>query len=679
MKVKADVTPAMVEAGAIPNSAIDLTFDFTDAHVLYVDQMNPITAGRGTARLQGNAFTLQLESGRVGPLAVSRGRIDMPRLNPKGALATFAGRADGDARAVVDLLMQAPIGLAENFPADPATIVGSGGADFVIRRPMLSQVRPEDYRYAIDARIDGVGGVLKQNGVAVSDWRMRVSGDERGLTFAGPLTVGASRADLNWTQAFDGASLARVALSGQFKTGDLERLGYPVELFARGPVGLSLKAMMKGADVQTASVNADLAGALAYLPTNFWRKLPGVPASIRFEVARSGDGSIALTGMEARSPGLELAGWARLRASDGAVTEARVERALIDGRAAGSASMRLRPDGVNAVSAEGALFNVSPFITPAIPVDPKVAANLPAPATRNERPFPMDVQMRVQKLVFNADAAVTGGRLSLLTDGVAINKLAVDGSDPGGKPVTLAITPRPGVSTGRITFRAEDAGFAWKAITGQANVRGGWAQADGVWTPGAPGTAKLTLLMTDFQLVDMPVMARLLSSVGSLQGLASMLNGTGIAFSSLEAPLTLTDGRVTLGECRMAGPSLGLTAKGRIDLETGALAIDGVVVPSYGLNSMLSGLPLVGNLLTSRRGEGVVGITYSVKGPAEAARVGVNPLSALTPGILRRIFEPIAPRAQQRTAPSSPAQPPTNTAPANSSPAVRSVPAARDG
>jgi len=232
-----------------------------------------------------------------------------------------------------------------------------------------------------------------------------------------------------------------------------------------------------------------------------------------------------------------------------------------------------------------------------------------------------------------------------LTDGVAITRLAVDGSDPGGRPVTLSITPRPGLSTGRITFRSADAGFAWKAITGQANVKGGAAQADGVWTPGAPGSAKLTLLMTDFHLVDMPIMARLLSSVGSLQGLAAMMNGDGIAFSSLEAPMTLAEGRVTLGECRMSGPSLGLTAKGRIDLETGALAIDGVVVPSYGLNSMLSGLPIVGNLLTSRRGEGVVGITYSLKGPAEAARVGVNPMSALTPGILRRIFEPIAPRA----------------------------------
>jgi hypothetical protein len=544
------------------------------------------------------------------------------------------------------LLRQAPIGLDEHLPVDPATIVGAGMVDFVIRRPMRSEVPAEDYRFAIDARFDGVGGVLNQNKVALSDWRMRVLGDEKALTFSGPLTIGASKADLTWTDSFGGPETpSRFAIAGQFQSADLERLGYPVELFARGPIGISIKGLSKGLDVQTATATADLGAALAYLPSNFWRKAPGAAASVRFEVGRLPGGFVGLSNIQARADGLDLLGSARLRTSDGAVVEARVDRALIDGRAAGTATLQLRPDGINAIVAEGALFNVSPFITPAPTLDAKVAASLPEPAPRRERPFPMDVQMRAQKLVFNADAAVSDGKLSMLTDGVAITRLAVDGSDPGGRPVTLSITPRPGLSTGRITFRAADAGFAWKAITGQANVKGGAAQADGVWTPGAPGSAKLTLLMTDFHLVDMPVMARLLSSVGSLQGLAAMMNGDGIAFSSLEAPMTLAEGRVTLGECRMSGPSLGLTAKGRIDLETGALAIDGVVVPSYGLNSMLSGLPIVGNLLTSRRGEGVVGITYSLKGPAEAARVGVNPLSALTPGILRRIFEPIAPRA----------------------------------
>jgi uncharacterized protein YhdP len=140
--------------------------------------------------------------------------------------------------------------------------------------------------------------------------------------------------------------------------------------------------------------------------------------------------------------------------------------------------------------------------------------------------------------------------------------------------------------------------------------------------------------------------------------MVDMLNGEGIAFSGAEAPMTIDGGKVWLAETRAAGPSLGITVKGDIALADGKLNLDGVVVPSYGLNSILGGVPVLGPILTSRQGEGIVGMTYSIKGPAENARVGVNPLSALTPGILRRIFEPWAPAAGPPAVPAQPAQAP---------------------
>jgi hypothetical protein len=104
------------------------------------------------------------------------------------------------------------------------------------------------------------------------------------------------------------------------------------------------------------------------------------------------------------------------------------------------------------------------------------------------------------------------------------------------------------------------------------------------------------------------------------------------------------------------------------------LSLDGVLVPSFGVNSVLGGLPIIGDLFVSRRGEGVFAPTYSVRGTFERARVSVNPIAALTPGVLRRIFEnpteappsdqaappPQPPVAQARPAPSrvAPAAPP---------------------
>jgi hypothetical protein len=65
----------------------------------------------------------------------------------------------------------------------------------------------------------------------------------------------------------------------------------------------------------------------------------------------------------------------------------------------------------------------------------------------------------------------------------------------------------------------------------------------------------------------------------------------------------------------------------------------GTAVPAYALNSLVSKIPIIGRLLTGRRGEGLLGLGYRVTGRGDDPSVFVNPLSVLTPGIFRRIFE----------------------------------------
>jgi hypothetical protein len=62
-------------------------------------------------------------------------------------------------------------------------------------------------------------------------------------------------------------------------------------------------------------------------------------------------------------------------------------------------------------------------------------------------------------------------------------------------------------------------------------------------------------------------------------------------------------------------------------------------VPLYGLNSALGAIPILGRVLVGRQGEGVVGITFAVKGKLDEPSVLVNPMSVMTPGIFRQIFE----------------------------------------
>jgi hypothetical protein len=84
---------------------------------------------------------------------------------------------------------------------------------------------------------------------------------------------------------------------------------------------------------------------------------------------------------------------------------------------------------------------------------------------------------------------------------------------------------------------------------------------------------------------------------------------------------------------------MGLTARGWIAPRQGELSLDGVLVPSFGVNSALGGIPIIGDLFVSRQGEGIFAPTYSVRGTFSRARVSINPIAAVTPGVLRRIFE----------------------------------------
>ena len=89
----------------------------------------------------------------------------------------------------------------------------------------------------------------------------------------------------------------------------------------------------------------------------------------------------------------------------------------------------------------------------------------------------------------------------------------------------------------------------------------------------------------------------------------------------------------------MNGPMLGATLRGMVDFKAQTVDLGGTYVPLYGLNSALGAIPLLGKVLVGRQGEGVVGITFAIKGKLDEPTVLVNPMSVMTPGIFRQIFE----------------------------------------
>jgi uncharacterized protein YhdP len=184
------------------------------------------------------------------------------------------------------------------------------------------------------------------------------------------------------------------------------------------------------------------------------------------------------------------------------------------------------------------------------------------------------------------------------------------------------------------SVRTDDADALLRAFGLASRVRGGALFFQGTLEG---EVARGRLRIEDFRAVEAPLLARLLGAM-SLGGLADLLSGEGLSFDRLSAHLMLADDRLTIEDGRAAGGALGLSLQGTVALETGGLDLAGTVVPAYGVNSVIGAIPLVGDLLTGGDGGGVIAFTYRAGGTLDDPQVQVNPLSALTPGLLRRIF-----------------------------------------
>jgi hypothetical protein len=637
-----DVRPADIRGESMRNEAVDVRFDVADAEMRFIETMSPVTGARGSGVLRGNRFDMTITQARINDLLLTQGRVEIPRLKPKGALATISARADGDTRRMMELLAQEPLDLRERLPVDIASVTGRGSVVLQLQRPMLREVPFEQWRLSINGSVRDFAGTMRERRLSLSGGQLQVRGDHNAIVVSGPIRAGSSEIqDVRWTERIGrrgGAGSSSYQISGVFDADDLVGLGYSIARYARGRVGVVIAGEGRGFDVENARMEINLTQAAVTSPWAFWEKRAGEVASVRFTVERQQDGGLAFNGLDLRGPDMSATGRVRVT-RDARIAEIDIARLAISGRSDARVRATRAQDGALEFSVRGALFDAAPFMT-GNDGDPGATAT-DASAANEEGPVRATVI--VNQLQMRGGVRLSDARVDLTANGEALAMLTVEGRSPGNKHFSLGLGPRPSDRNGRLAFRADDAGFAVAALTGAENVVGGTATAEGDWRAGPPNSASFNVSMRDFQVVRLPVMARLLSSAGSLQGMVGMLNGEGIGFERLDAQMTYANDRLIFTQGRMAGPSLGLTGAGAYNLDRDDLDVDGVIAPSPRLNlSMLGNVPVIGDLLISRRGEGVFGMTYSINGPAASPRVGVNPVSAMAPGILRRIFEPLS-------------------------------------
>jgi len=146
------------------------------------------------------------------------------------------------------------------------------------------------------------------------------------------------------------------------------------------------------------------------------------------------------------------------------------------------------------------------------------------------------------------------------------------------------------------------------------------------------------LTITEFKVSKVPALAQLLT-LASLQGIADTLSGEGIRFESFEMKSNSEGNVLNIEDVLAIGPAVSILLEGYIDKGI-TVSLRGTLVPATKLNSIIASIPVVGDILVGKKtGEGVVGVSFKMKGPPKDIKTTVNPIKTLTPRFIVRALE----------------------------------------
>ena len=109
-------------------------------------------------------------------------------------------------------------------------------------------------------------------------------------------------------------------------------------------------------------------------------------------------------------------------------------------------------------------------------------------------------------------------------------------------------------------------------------------------------------------------------------------------FSRLDGEFIWNNDQIEFPHIHATGASVGINAKGHVDLGSNEASLKGTMVPFSAVNGIVGSMPIVGDLITGGKGQGIFAVAYKIDGPLSDPHIDVNPVSLLTPGILRTLI-----------------------------------------
>lgn len=607
--------------GHLRGADLDVTFAVDGARVKFLDDLPPVENASGTGRLTGNSFKVVLDKADYAGWVVSEGLVDFPAFNPRGTEFRVFAKGRGPARNIVRTLAQSRLA----FGLDPARVSGDAEMTYEMFRPARDNVAYEDMRFTGSGTVRNGGIKGAAFGFDLTGGAMKVNLDQNGIVMTGQASLGPSPVDFVWKDNFaDDGKPAELTAKGVMTADFLNGFGLLGRAYMTGEAPIDVKATLEGAGLETALVQVDFKDARLDVAEIGWLKPRGGASNATINYARAGENMTSRVRFTA--DGAALDGDFTLRAADSRLVSADLRRAFFRNVADVNGKMSRGAADQIILTLGGRHLDISGLM-------PGLGG---LGGEEGKAGSPMNLTAAVDRLTLRPGLDLRSARLVLMTNRTGLETVTANGIAGDGAPLAASIDAS-GSGPARLSVTSGDAGFLASAFLNTDFISGGTVEIRGTLEQAAT-PANLMVQISDARMSDAPFLTQILS-LASLRGLADTLGGDGVLFSRIDLPLKISGGRYIITGAKAQGPALGLTASGFIDSKTTAIEIDGVLVPSFGVNSALGGIPILGDLVVGRDGEGVFSLTYGVRGKLDKANVSVNPLSALAPGVIRRIFE----------------------------------------
>ncbi|MGJ4881623.1 DUF3971 domain-containing protein [Bradyrhizobium sp. HKCCYLRH3059] len=623
----------------IPDDGLDVNIVATNVTVHPVDGLPSVRDADVKAHVTGRTATVTIGQGVADTpagrkLNFSDVVFEVPDMAPKPSPSRVRMRVEGQVAAAAEILASDRLNDLSSMPIDPNQTKGTFQASVNLAMPVKGELTKADTSYAVTADLNGFAADKLVMNQKLEANTLKIVANTAGYQVKGDVKINGQPATLDYRKPTEGD--ADIKMQAILDDASRARLGMDLGTAITGNVPLKLNGKIAGSSDRDSriGVEADLTQLKLDNLLPGWVKNPGKSGkatfnvvakqqSTRFEDINIEGGGVSIKGsLEVDQNGdLMNANFPTYSPSEGDKTQLKAERGQ---------------DGVLKLSMRGDVFDGRGFLKSAIS-----GTNKDADKNKARSNLDFDAEVKLGAVAgFNGEA-LRSVDLKFSRRGGAFKSFNLTGKVGRDTPVTADIRvgreapsadPRARRQGREVIYLVtNDAGALLRFADTYSKMAGGELEL-AMEPPTADSSPKEGLaIVRNFTVRGEQALDRAAS--GAAQGASQ-----GIAFTMLRAEFTRQNGLLSIRDGVVKGPTLGLTIEGSIDYNVNQVRASGTIVPLYGLNNMFNQIPIVG-LFLGGSNEGLFGVTYEVVGTPSQPVVRINPISAMLPGVTRKIMD----------------------------------------